>query len=117
MTNAPRITPEGLRPETDISKWVWFLPAAVLLVAILPLPYVYYIGMRWIVAAAAAFLAWKEYTLNDNAPNSYVWAFGFIALLFNPLIPVHLFKLLWIIINVATAAIFVGHYKLCLRSA
>ena len=117
MTNDEQInhrqTPEGLRPQTDISKWLWLAPAIVLLIAILPLPYVYYVGMRWIVAGAAGYLAWQEFSQNGQKANSYVWVFGVIALVFNPIMPIHLFKVLWIAINLASTAVFLGHYRLC----
>lgn len=105
-------TPAGLRPGTDLSKWIWFVPAIAVVVAVLPLPYGFYMGLRWLVAAAAAFLAWKEYALNGKRANSYTWIFGAMALLYNPIIPIHLFKLLWVVLNLITAAAFVGHYRL-----
>ncbi|MFT6605843.1 MAG: hypothetical protein ACJA2X_001019 [Halocynthiibacter sp.] len=108
----PGAPPIGLRPEIDISKWLWLAPAIMLLVAVLPLPYVYYIALRWIVAGAAGFIAWKEFALNNNAANSYVWIFAAIALVFNPIFPVHLFRLAWIAIGLFSAAAFIGHYKL-----
>lgn len=109
-------TPIGLRPNADISKWLWIVPAILLLVAILPLPYIYYMAMRWIVAGAAAFIAWKEFELNNKAANSYVWIFAALALVFNPIVPIHLFKLAWIAINLFSAAAFIGHYRLRLES-
>ena len=106
------VTSKSLRPDEDISKWVWLVPAIALLVAILPLPYSYYMGLRWVVAGAAAYIGWKEYNLNRNAPNSYVWIFGAISIVFNPIVPIHLFKSAWIVINLITAAAFLGHYRL-----
>ncbi len=110
-----RSTPDGLVPGRDISVWLWWVPAIALLVAILPLPYGYYMLLRVVVCAAAGFIAWKEYDLNGKRSNSYSWIFGVIAALFNPLIPAHLFKLLWVVINIITALTFIGHFRLRLR--
>lgn len=112
-----RPTPVSLWPNADIPKWVWLAPAIALAIAVLPLPYGYYMGLRWFVTGTAIFLAWKEYELNQNTANSYTWIFGAIALLYNPIFPVHLFKLLWVILNIGTAAIFLGHYRLRLQNA
>lgn len=107
-----KLTPNGLRPGLDASKWVWFVPSFALCLAILPLPYTYYMGLRWLIAVAAAFVAWKEYELGGKRANSYVVIFGVISLLYNPILPIHLFKLLWVVLNLLTAAAFMGHYRL-----
>lgn len=104
-------TPAGFRPGSDFSKWIWFVPSIALVVAVLPLPYSFYMGLRWLIAAAATFFAWKEYELNGKRANSYTFIFGAMALLYNPIIPVHLFKLLWVVLNLITAAVFLGHYR------
>lgn len=104
--------PAELRPGADLSIWIWFVPIIALVVAVLPLPYSFYMGLRWLVTIAAASLAWKEYELNRRRANSYTLIFGAIALLYNPILPVHLFKLLWIALNLITAAAFFGHYRL-----
>lgn len=112
-TGTPRTgTPKGLRPEVDLSKWIWFVPAIALVLCILPFDDDFEETLRWVIAGPAAFLAWKEYDLNGRAANSYTWIFGAVAVLFNPLIPVHLFGLLWIALYIGGAAVFVGHYQL-----
>jgi len=110
--NGAASKPEEVQPMTAIPKWVWLAPAAALAVAILPLYYDYYIFLRWLVAGTATYLAWKEYELNGMMANSYVWIFGVVALLFNPVIPVHLFKALWVLLDLLTIAVFLGHYRL-----
>lgn len=107
-----RRTPAGLRPGSDLPKWLWWGPAIALVIAVLPLPYGYYMALRLAVCAAAAFIAWKEYELNGKEANSYTWIFGIVAVLYNPFLPVHLFKLLWVVLNLGTAATFIGHYQL-----
>lgn len=105
-------TPKGLRPGVDISKWVWFAPAIALLLCVLPLDDDFEETLRWAIAGPAAFLAWKEYALNRRQANSYTWIFGVLAVLFNPVIPVHLFTLMWLLLYIGGAAVFVGHYQL-----
>jgi len=36
-----------------------------------------------------------------------VWIFGFLAILYNPIIPIHLYeKGIWIIVNIITSILF-----------
>ena len=105
-------TPDGLRPDKDISSWFWKIPAILLIAAVLPLPYGYYPFLRLIVFAASAFLAFKEYKGASNSLNSYAIIFGVMAILFNPILPIFLPKVIWIVIDLACAATFVGHLKL-----
>jgi len=68
-------------------------------------PYGYYGLLRWVVCAAAVFTAyygsaWQRY--------GAAWLFGFLAILFNPLEPIHLSRPTWQLIDVLAALAFVG---------
>jgi len=67
-------------------------------------PYGYYKFLRWITCAVALFVAFMAY---DWHKLWATWLFGFIALLFNPLIPVHLSRQLWQPIDLICAVLFV----------
>mgnify|MGYP006130431891 CR=1 FL=1 len=84
-------------------KLVWYIPAGMLAMAVLPLPYGYYMFLRLAVTAAAAYVAYKNF--NKNIP---IWGIVFIgvALLFNPLYTVHFDKALWVLIDITAAALF-----------
>jgi len=74
------------------------------------LPIGYYTLVRLIVTAAAAYIAWQ--TFMQNKQSGWVWIFAFVAILFNPLMPVYLnSKLLWIMIDLATAGLFLYSSK------
>lgn len=66
-------------------------------------PYGYYILLRWVVALSAVFLVWIAYCL-----KKIFWLFlmGIVAILFNPIIPVHLDKGTWVIIDFIVAILF-----------
>lgn len=91
------------------------VPAAMLLIALLPLPYGYYTLLRLVVTGWALFLVWFEY---EGRSSVTPWAVGFavIAALFNPIVPVHLDRDTWRVIDVAIAAVF-GAYALKGRGA
>lgn len=84
---------------------LWFVvPVVFLLIALLPLPYGYYQFMRIVVCIAAAYIAFRAFSFNQRG-----WgvAFGMIAILFNPIIPVHLSRGVWAPIDIAAAVLFV----------
>ena len=74
-----------------------------LLLAVLPLPYVYYQLLRIVVTLIAAVNAYKFYEDNQMA---WVLVFGIIALIWNPIFPIYLDKSVWIILDFIGAGIF-----------
>jgi hypothetical protein len=89
---------------------LFYIPIAILIVGVFPLPIGYYTLVRLIVTAAAAYIAWQ--TFMQNKQSGWVWIFAFVAILFNPLMPVYLnSKPLWIMIDLATAGLFLYSSK------
>ncbi len=73
-------------------------------------PYGYYILLRWVVTGAALFVLWVAYNLEKKA---WIWIMGAVALLFNPIAPIHLDKETWVIIDFIVAGLFlVSVFKL-----
>ncbi len=70
--------------------------------------------MRFVVCGAAAFLAWKHFDAIDRF-SSWTIIFAIVAFLFNPLIPVHLSRELWVPIDLLTAIMFGVHYYVVRR--
>lgn len=66
-------------------------------------PYGYYQLLRWVTCGAAVFVAFVAYNWEKLWAT---WLFGFIALLFNPVIPVHLSREIWQPIDVVCALLF-----------
>jgi hypothetical protein len=85
---------------------LWLIPAAMLVLALLQLPYGYYTLLRLVVCLTAAIIAFQSW------PKHQAWAiaFGFVALLFNPLIIVALDRGTWAPIDVAVAAMYLLHW-------
>lgn len=79
------------------------IAALMLLGALGRWPYGYYQLLRWVTCAAAVFVAFVAYDWQKK------WAtvlFGFIAVLFNPLIPIHLTRELWQPTDIICAFVF-----------
>jgi hypothetical protein len=68
------------------------------------LPYGFFTILRFVVCAATTYIAWVSY---DHQKANWCWAFGIIAVLFNPFIPIHLNRDLWSIIDVVTGVFFI----------
>lgn len=86
-------------------KLLGLICAALLLLALIDLPIGYYTFLRIIVTIGAIAIIVKEF---ENGFNFWVVAFGIIAILFNPLIPVYLNdKDAWMPIDVIAAVLFI----------
>jgi hypothetical protein len=69
-------------------------------------PYSFYTLLRWICCAVFVYSA---FTAHERNRVPWVWIFGVLAVLFNPIVPVHLQRDTWQIVDwVTTAAIGVA---------
>lgn len=86
---------------------LWFVPAALLLLALLEMPYGYYTFLRLVICLSAAIIAYWSWR---HVP---VWGavFATVALLFNPLIPVHLDRETWAPIDMGAAVLYLVHWS------
>jgi len=76
-----------------------------LLVALFPIgEYGYYILLRLIVCATASYSAYQAYL---NHKEIWTWVMAMIAILFNPVMPIHLSKEIWMPIDLITSIIFI----------
>lgn len=87
---------------------LWVAPAVLLVAALLPWPYGYYGLLRLVVFAVGTWIAYEQWRF-DDAVSGWVVAFGGVALLYNPIMPVHLTREIWSVLNVATAVLFLAH--------
>lgn len=82
------------------------LTSAFLFIALADgLPYGYFTLLRFVVCAVGIYLAYKIY--EDNKESLWIWAFGFIAILFNPIIIIHLQREQWWVIDLIVGIFFV----------
>lgn len=80
------------------------LACAILLVlAAAPLPYGYYLLLRIFVASVAGFHAQRSFRVGSSASG---WMWCAIAVLFNPIVPIHLGRELWRIVDILVALVF-----------
>lgn len=90
---------------TDDLKKSLFIPIALLLLAILPMPYGFYATLRMGVTIFAAILIYTEYN-RQKSMNGWAYVWVCVAVLFNPLVPIHSARLFWFFADIGTAGLF-----------
>lgn len=84
-------------------NWYKIVATLLLLIALGDLEYGYYQLLRWLITGASAYSAFWAY---GNGSKSWMWLFVVLAILFNPVAPIHLEKSTWQVIDLITAVIF-----------
>ena len=75
---------------------VIFIATGMLFIGVLPLPYGYYMLLRFVACGVFAWAAFITYEKNEEV---LPWVFGILAVVFNPLIKIHFPKELWAVID------------------
>ena len=90
-----------------------YITSALLFIGAVPLPYGYYMLLR---IAACGFFIWAAVVTYERKSQYLPWVFGLLALLFNPIIKIHLPKELWAVIDVASGILVLAVKKNLLES-
>ncbi len=80
------------------------LASGLLIWALANHAYGYFTFLRFIVCFVAAYNAFLAHSKHKV---EWAWILGGIAVLFNPIVPLHMNRQLWIVIDVLVAAIFI----------
>jgi hypothetical protein len=67
-------------------------------------PYFFYVLMRLTVCAIAAYLAHSYFVA---ARKLWLWVFGAVAILFNPVVPMRMHRSDWSVLDMISASVFV----------
>ena len=81
---------------------------AILAIALLPLPYTYYMLLRVVIFGVSAYLAITAFSAGKT---ELTWVLAINALIYNPIFPVHMTKDGWVVINLLTISLFGYIYK------
>lgn len=87
---------------------VIYIASALLALGAAPLPYGYYMFLRLVACGVFAFAAYISFTKRGRV-LPYIYAC--LALLFNPIIKVHLPKEAWTVVDLASAALLLATAK------
>lgn len=78
---------------------------AMLFIGAAPLPYGYYLLLR--LVATGVFI-WAAIVAHERNNESLPWIFGVLAILFNPVIQIHLPKEFWAAIDIAAGVLLLA---------
>lgn len=89
------------------------IPAVLLIIApLVSFPYGFYTLLRLIVSITSGFIIYQSYK-GAGGVNEISIIFALILILYNPFVPVHLSREIWMPINFITSGIyFYGFYKI-----
>ena len=68
-------------------------------------PYGYYVLLRVVICGISVYLAYQAF---DRGRTGWVWTLGIVAVVYNPLIRVHMTREFWSVVNVVTIGIIVA---------
>jgi hypothetical protein len=80
----------------------------MLIIALFPNPYIYYEVQRFYICGLTAYLAIQHY---QKINFKFIFIFGLIAIIFNPIIPIYLNKEIWSIIDIITIILLIFSLK------
>ncbi len=91
--------------EPCVPKIVIAIASGVLALGVAPMPYGYYTILRII---ACAVFVWCAIVTGRRKLEILPWVFALLAILFNPIVRVHLDRALWMWANLGAAALLLG---------
>ena len=91
-----------------IPRIVWIVPAVLLVIATARLPYGYYTFTRIVTCGVAAWIAVVGFQ-EGSIDKAWSIALALIAVLFNPIIPIHLDRSTWFYLDIGAAGVFIAH--------
>jgi len=95
-------------------KQVYLILAAMLLLCLAPMPYGYFMLVRFVMMVACGAMAYRYYIDHKTVA---AWIFGALALLFQPIYKIALGRGLWNVIDVLAAVLFIAMFVMEKRLA
>jgi len=87
---------------------VIYAATAMLFLGSAPLPYGYYMLLRLVACGVFAFAVFIAF---DRKHKLLPWVYGFMALVFNPVIKIHFPKEMWAVVDIAAGILLLATAK------
>ena len=81
-----------------------YIVSAMLFIGVAPLPYGYYMLLRFV---ACGIFVWAAYISFEHNENALPWIFILLAIVFNPIIKIHFPKEMWAVIDFSSGLFLV----------
>ena len=88
-------------------KQLYLILAAMLLLCLAPMPYGYFMLMRFVMMVAFGWMAYQYYL---NQKTIAMWVFGTLALLFQPIYKIALGRTVWNVVDVVVALLLIAMF-------
>ena len=95
-------------------KQVYLVLAAMMLLCLAPMPYGYYMLVRFVAMVVFGVMAYRYY---QNQKMVATWVFGIFALLFQPIYKIALGRIVWNVVDVIVAILLIALFVLERRLA
>ena len=90
-------------------KQAYLVLAAMMLLCLAPMPYGYFMLVRFVAMVAFGMIAYHYYVIHKNIA---AWVFGLLALLFQPIFKISLGRTIWNVIDVLVAILLIAIFIL-----
>jgi len=90
-------------------KQAYLVLAAMMLLCLAPMPYGYFMLVRFVAMVAFGMIAYRYYVIHKNIA---AWVFGLLALLFQPIFKISLGRTIWNVIDVLVAILLIAIFIL-----
>jgi len=67
-------------------------------------PYGFFTLLRFVVFALTTYVAWLAY---EAKQEKWIWIFGFLAVVFNPFIPLYFGRDFWVVVDLIVTAFLI----------
>ena len=85
-------------------RMIWYIAAGMLFLGAVSMPSGYYSILRFVICGSGIFAAYQNY---ENNNQGWAVAFGIIALIFNPFVPLYIYdKFAWLVIDIVAGFLF-----------
>jgi hypothetical protein len=91
---------------------IWYICMGALLVAALAMPYDYYNILRLFICGSSIFLLVQHKSRWPGQTDNWTWGLIALAVVFNPVVPIHLPKTIWVMIDIASVVFLYKHYQM-----
>lgn len=88
----------------EISWKILAVISALLFLAVAPMPYGFYTFVRIIVCGSAGLMCYQLW--NTGYRGTWLWVWGIVAILFNPVAVIHMTKEVWMAVDALAGGVF-----------
>lgn len=95
----------GHKSQPRMNKIPAYIVIGLSLLALLAMPYGYYVLLRFVVFGTATYYVYHLYQRNQLT-DAWIWPIILVGIIFNPIMPIYQSREIWTIYNIGSAVLF-----------